>query len=65
MGSHFPVQRAQEENLQGLTELSEPLPPHLDDTPPPCIKGRDAMHGQTGGRAARLGHSVYTYTNKM
>lgn len=25
---------------RGLTELSAPLQPHLDDTPLPCIKGQ-------------------------
>lgn len=30
-------------NPQGLTELFALLPPHLDDTPLPSIKGKDAV----------------------
>lgn len=52
-----PVPGAQGKNPQGLTELFIPLPPHLDDTPSLSIKGRDAVYGQTGGRAVRLGHT--------
>jgi len=41
------------ENLQGLTELFVLLLPHLDDTPPPCIKGEDAVDSYTGGGKVR------------
>lgn len=59
----LPVRGAQVENLQGLSELFAPPLPHLDDTPPPSIKGGDAADGQTGGREVRPGHThaVYVY----
>lgn len=54
------------ENLQGLSELFAPLLPHLDHTPLPSIKGKDAADGLTGGWRVRLRrtHTPYTYRNK-